>query len=869
MARTIGRSERCILAVLAAVVLVEPGGFSGHERSLPDLARRAPLAGVAEAASPGSTPDERTNIVTMAGAEVDIGDNGPATEASLLGNLGIAIHAGSLYISELFGNRVRKVDLATGIITTFAGTGAGDFGGDGGPANAAALNTPFELLVHDGSLYIADASNNRIRKVDLASGIITTVAGTGAAGFNGDGIPATTAQLNTPRSIGVDGVTDELYISEFNGHRVRRVDLATGMITTVAGTGVAGFNGDDIPATTAQINAPRGIAVDARTNDLYITEHNGHRVRKVVRATGIITTVTGTGLPGFNGDGIQATAAQVNTPNGVRVDDEAFYIAEVNGHRVRKVDLATGTITTVAGTGVPGFSGDGGPASLARMNGPVFTLADDVGQAYVSEFFGNVVRKIDPANVITTVARNLPRDVGDGGPATDARILVPHGLALDSTAASLFLSDAVNNRIRKVDLVTGIITTIAGTGAAAFGGDGGPAAAARINGPRGIALDAASRNLYIADRANQRIRKVDLTTGIITTVAGTGVAGFNGDGIPATTARISSVHDLVVHGGQLYLADTDNERIRMVDLITGIITTVAGTGIGGFDGDGIPATAAQVNRPFGVAVDSNTLYIADRANHRIRRVDLVSGIISTVAGTGTSGYNGDDIQATAAQLNEPQGVVGGAGSLHVADFGNNRIRRIDLATGMITTVAGTGDAAFGGDGGRGTAARISGPRVGLAVDPSGNVYFSDSSNDRVRRLNVAVAVDVGPPTLGVTRSRGRWITAAVTFLAGRDPRDVDLDSIRLQAIDPSNGALRSRQGQVLQIAADPGAPLELVDTDGNGQVDQLVLKFDRATVASWADGAPELVLRLEGQFQPPIGATTGRYFSGDTQIRVP
>jgi sugar lactone lactonase YvrE len=583
------------------------------------------------------------------------------------------------------------------------------------------------------------------------------------------------------------------------------------MITTVAGTGVAGFNGDDIPATTAQINAPRGIAVDARTNDLYITEHNGHRVRKVVRATGIITTVTGTGLPGFNGDGIQATAAQVNTPNGVRVDDEAFYIAEVNGHRVRKVDLATGTITTVAGTGVPGFSGDGGPASLARMNGPVFTLADDVGQAYVSEFFGNVVRKIDPANVITTVARNLPRDVGDGGPATDARILVPHGLALDSTAASLFLSDAVNNRIRKVDL----------------------------------------------------------TTGIITTVAGTGVAGFNGDGIPATTARISSVHDLVVHGGQLYLADTDNERIRMVDLITGIITTVAGTGIGGFDGDGIPATAAQVNRPFGVAVDSNTLYIADRANHRIRRVDLVSGIISTVAGTGTSGYNGDDIQATAAQLNEPQGVVGGAGSLHVADFGNNRIRRIDLATGMITTVAGTGDAAFGGDGGRGTAARISGPRVGLAVDPSGNVYFSDSSNDRVRRLNVAVAVDVGPPTLGVTRSRGRWITAAVTFLAGRDPRDVDLDSIRLQAIDPSNGALRSRQGQVLQIAADPGAPLELVDTDGNGQVDQLVLKFDRATVASWADGAPELVLRLEGQFQPPIGATTGRYFSGDTQIRMP
>ena len=324
---------------------------------------------------------------------------------------------------------------------------------------------------------------------------------------------------------------------------------------------------------------------------------------------------------------------------------------------------------------------------------------------------------------------------GDGGPATSAEISDPSGVAFDG-AGNLYIADAENNRIRKVD-TGGTITTVAGTGARGFFGDDGPGIRAQLDSPMGVVLDGAG-NLYIADTGNDRIRKVD-TDGTITTVAGSGAAGFSGGGGPATGARLSRPMGVALDGaGNLYIADADNNRIRKVDT-SGTITTVAGTGTEGFSGDGGPATSAELSFPTGVAGDgAGNLYIADTANNRIRKVDT-DGNITTVTGTRTPGFAGDDGPATSAQITFPTGVtLDDAGNLYIADSGNQLIRKVDTR-GTITTVAGTGADGFSGDGGPATRAQLSFP-AGVAVDAAGNLYIADFFNQRIRK------VAVSPPT---------------------------------------------------------------------------------------------------------------------------
>ena len=316
---------------------------------------------------------------------------------------------------------------------------------------------------------------------------------------------------------------------------------------------------------------------------------------------------------------------------------------------------------------------------------------------------------------------------GDGGPATEAQLSFPNGLAVDGSG-NLYVADQGNNRIRRIDL-EGVITTIGGTGERGFGGDGGPATEAQFNFPTGLAVDG-SGNLYVADTGNTRIRRID-AEGVITTIAGTGEGGAGGDGGPATEAQLAFPFGLAVDGsGNLYVADTNNHRIRRIDA-EGVITTIAGTGEGGAGGDGGPATEAQFFSPYGLAVDgSGNLYVADQGNNRIRRIDL-EGVITTIGGTGEWGFGGDGGPATEAQFSFPNGLaVDGSGNLYVACTQNNRIRRIDLE-GVITTIAGTGERGFGGDGGPATEAQFSFPN-GLAVDGSGNLYVADSSNTRIR-----------------------------------------------------------------------------------------------------------------------------------------
>ena len=508
--------------------------------------------------------------------------------------------------------------------------------------------------------------------------------------------------------------------------------------------------GDGGAATAAQLKFPYGVAVDGAGN-LYIADTSNHRIRKV-DSTGTITTIAGTGEGGFSGDGGAATAAQLKFPYGVAVDGAGnLYIADTGNHRIRKVD-STGTITTIAGTGEGGFSGDGGAATAAQLSFPYDVVVDGAGNLYIADTSNHRIRKVDSTGTITTiVGTGVGGFSGDGGAATAAQLNSPSGVALDG-AGNLYIVDQSNHRIRKVDS-TGTITTIAGTGLYGFSGDGGAATAAQLGFPYGVAVDGAD-NLYIADRSNQRIRKVD-SAGTITTIAGTGEGGFSGDGGPATVAELSSPYGVAVDGaGNLYIVDWFNQRIRKVDS-AGTITTIAGTDLYGFSGDGGAATAAQLDSPIGVAVDgAGNLYIADTSNHRIRKVDS-TGTITTIAGTGERGFSGDGGAATTAQLDSPYGVaVDGAGNLYIVDQRNHRIRKVD-STGTITTIVGTGVRGFGGDGGAATAAQLDFP-YGVAVDGAGNLYIADRSNHRIRKVDSTGDDHHHSGDRGGWLQRGRW-----------------------------------------------------------------------------------------------------------------
>ena len=351
---------------------------------------------------------------------------------------------------------------------------------------------------------------------------------------------------------------------------------------------------------------------------------------------------------------------------------------------------------------------------------------DAAGTLYIADSGNNRIRK-ESGGTITTVAGNGNQGFsGDGGLATGASLNAPQGVAVDSTG-NLYIADSFNDRIRKVS--SGTVTTVAGNGAYRFSGDGGPSTSASLNFPSGVATDSAG-NLYIADLGSFRIRKV--SEGRITTAAGNGSAGFSGDGGAATSASLGPsdpyyLSEIAVDSaGNLYIADYWNNRIRKVS--GGTITTVAGNGNQGFSGDGGPATRAALNTPQGVAVDSaGNLYIADTDNNRIRKVS--GGTITTVAGNGNQGFSGDGGPATRAALNTPQGVaVDSAGNLYIADTDNNRIRKV--SGGTITTVAGNGNQGFSGDGGPAASASLNYP-VGAAVDSAGNLYIADTDNNRI------------------------------------------------------------------------------------------------------------------------------------------
>ncbi|MGD1096719.1 MAG: hypothetical protein ABSB35_32580 [Bryobacteraceae bacterium] len=616
------------------------------------------------------------------------GDGGPALSAMFNTPSGLAVDAGgNIYVADLINRRIRKVSPA-GIVTTFAGTGVFGYSGDGGPAAAANLNGPSNVAVdYAGNLYIVDGA--RIREISTA-GIITTVAGNGVNGFSGDGGPATLAELS-PYGVAADG-KGNIYISDDGNLRVRMVSPA-GIITTVAGNGSYGYAGDGGPATAAQLTGASGIAIDS-SGDLYFSDSSPlsddidcYCVRKVTPA-GIITTVS--------------AGANLFEPRALALNAGGdLYIADTGNYGISKV-ASTGTITVAAGyLGAPTYSGDAGPATGAQLNQPWGLATDGGGNVYIGDTFNNRVRVVSPAGIITTIAGNgVPAYAGDGSPAANSEVYYPVGVAADSLG-NLYIADHGNGRIRKISK-SGIITSVDLGSSSVSSGQ-----------VWGVAVDS-KNNLYVPDPSNNRINRIS-PDGTVTTVAGNGTFGFSGDGGPATSAQIQLTFKAALttdRAGNLYFSDdgfqppapgtipgstASTPRIRKV-APDGTITTVAGNGTSGYSGDGGPATQAQLGaQDYRVALaadNAGNLFIADGDNFRVRMVST-AGIITTIAGTGVSGYTGDGGPAVAAQLNGPSALaVDSAGNLYVADQGNNVVRLMQPVSSSIS-VTGVTNAASG------------------------------------------------------------------------------------------------------------------------------------------------------------------------------
>ena len=609
------------------------------------------------------------------------GDGGAAVNAQLNAPQGLAVDShGNVYIADSGNNRVRVVT-SDGLIHTFAGNGllgTPRFLGDGGQAVNGNLQQPGGVAVDStGTVYIADTLDNVIRKV-TSDGVISTIAGNFYAGYSGNGNPAFGAAFNHPQDVLLDS-SGNIYVADTLNGYVRKI-TTDGLVNFIAGDGNIGYSGDGGAGTSAGLIEPFSLALDSGGN-LYIAERADGRIRKL-DSKGNISTVAGTGALGFAGDNGSATAAQLFLPMGVAVDASGnLYIADTGNNRVRK--LASGSINTIAGNGGYAYSGDNGAAGKAQLNSPQAAAVDSTGNLYIADTANHVVRKVTAGGTITTFAGNgTPGSTGDNGAPTAAQLNAPAGVAVDGNG-NVYIADTANSHVRKV-ASGGAISTVAGGSGPGYSGDGGSGSSALLSFPTGLAADGAG-NLYIADTLNSAIRKLS-TSGNITTIAGTGLQGYSGDGNQASAAQLNYPQGVAVDSlGNVYIADTGNNRVRKVTA-GGVITTVAGNGLAGYSGDGGPATQAQLANPTGIVVDAaGNLFVSD-AGAFVRKI--AAGTITTVAGNGTQGYSGDGGVAQNAMLNRPTGLSADAhGNVYLADTGNNAVRLLQPQGGSLAIAA--------------------------------------------------------------------------------------------------------------------------------------------------------------------------------------
>lgn len=772
------------------------------------------------------TPGGTISTVAGNGTEGDSGDGGQATAARLNRPLDVALDAGGhLFISDSKNHRIRRVDAVTGVITTVAGTGVDGFSGDNMPATAGRLSEPWGLVFKaDGTLVIAQR-DNRIRAL-RTDGTLRTLAGTGIPGSNGDGANAASGQFNFPSYLALDRAGN-IYVTEEYGQRVRRIGTDN-LLSTVAGQEGVAFAGYGTSALTGWLQGPNGVAVDADGN-LYIPEYEGHRIRRVTPA-GVMETYVGTGVAGYSGDGGPADEAEIFVPDAVLVDRNGDLVFTDSGnHCIRRVDRVTRLISTLAGQcGFAFYGGDGNAALGAPMNLPAGLAQDGAGNIYVSDAENRRIRKIDTSGIISTVIGN-----GMEGPATDGVLGTMtalghvYGVGADPMG-NVYLADDQQQVIRRRDANTGMMSTVAGNGTAESTGDNGPALMAGINQPGAVYPSGTS--LYIVDTYGARIRRV-AQNGTITTVVGTGETGLFGDGGPATSARLTKPYYMTVDStGNLLFADYGNGLIRKVTP-AGIISTVAGMV---HPGDG-PFATAVLSSPAALAqVDATHVVVADGRNGRARLLDLDARSMLSVAGYPRAGAGGQEPALNSRYLNNAAGVAYDpmTKALFISERDSHVIRRLDMPdlanTGAWTIrdwagLAGTNGRADGTL----TAARFYQP-TGLWMDTARRrLLVAEAGNHGLRAILVDDPTNANAVSTLVNRGAvqgfaGDGADAADASLDGPEAVTVTADGTlfitdtgnhRVRRVDPVTGIINTVLGDGFPGSSGVGAPARFFPVD--------------------------------------------------------
>jgi hypothetical protein len=645
-----------------------------------------------------------------------------------------------------------------------------------GNSSDANFANPDGVVKNGANLFVADRENHTIRKVDIATGAVTTIAGTAGVSGSADGTGAA-ANFNYPSGITTDGTN--LFVADWANCTIRKIVIATGVVTTIAGT--AGVSGSvDGAGAAARFRLPHGITTD--NVNLFVSDTGNSTIRQVVISSGAVTTLAGKAhfLARTDGTG---DAARFNDPSGVIVAGPNLFVADPGNRAIRKVDIATGAVTTFAGTaGTSGSSdGTGTAASFQHLSG----ITTDGANLFVTD--NNAIRKIVIAtSEVSTIAgmADAPGSFADGT-GTAARFNEPSGVTTDGT--DLFVADMGNYTIRKLVISTGGVTTIAGTTGvsgivetvAVSGSADGTGAAATFNGPAGVTTDGA--NLYVAEGLNFTIRKIVISTGVVTTIAGTAGVSGSTDGTGAA-ASFYFPYGITTDGANLFVTDAGSQTIRKIVIATGVVTTIAGTAdvTGSTDGTG---AAASFYFPAGITTDGANIFVVDSGNCTIRKIVIATGVVTTIAGTaGVSGST--DGTGVAASFYEPYGITTDGTNLFVTDPNNYIIRKIVISTGEVTTIAGTARVSGTNDG-TGTAARFNG-MSGITTDGT-NLFVVDPDTNSIRRIvistGVVTTIDVKATLLGST-------DGAVIPLRNASPEGITTDGASLFVTDFFNSIIR-------------------------------------------------------------------------------
>lgn len=708
--------------------------------------------------------------------------------------------AGNIYYADDYW--IMKKDAVTGIVSKLAGTGvsesnAGKVSATGSCATCVGIFSTANLSIDQKNNFLYITSNDvNLLKLDLNTNLIYSIAG-GAVQYgnnNGDGGLATSATIPGAQKIQTDSSGNIYFIQNFLDQRIRKINKATGIITTVLGGNSNTPSLDGSLGINATLTS--GVfSVDPAGNIFY---YDNGKLRKLDNQTGVLSTIAGNASPGQSGDGVLASNATVGNLRYLHIDNQNnIYMYKDN--IIRKINGSDSKVYTIAGSGIYSSqaTGDGGLATLANFNSPVSINTDNANNVYVVDDADFSIRKIDATTNIISRVIGVSTYSGDGGLATNANLNEPGPIAIDKSG-NIYIADVLNHRIRKQNKSTGIITTVVGNGSVYTGMsigttistyyNGKNANEVSINSPVAIALDS-SENLYIADQGLRVLLRVALPTGKIYLIGGNAPAvsstnSIIGDGASVANATFSTFSGLAVDNfNDLYIADYINNIIRKVDVKTNIISTVVGSyttpSQNGFSGDGGLATKAKVYYPRGLTFDANNnLYFSDYQNQVLRKVDYATGIITTIAGMpNIFGYDGDGGSSKEAMI---MNALGGLATdkknnfLYFADNDNSRIRRINLKSSVISTLVGTGQAGFNGDTLAPLDTKIS-MKInfnamhlsGVAVDTTGDVYFSDQHNNLIRKViePLKVALPPSPDTLlprNITIHRDKFVSLQMT-----------------------------------------------------------------------------------------------------------